>query len=266
MTLSRYLTLAFAAFFSAAALAQAPSDSVVVRGPGIEAPGRTAQFGAQFEEGVPVGPLPLSIADPIEACDGPLTNADQVAGTIVLILRGDCPFVDKIRNAAAAGATAAIVSNSDGAFGIAPMFGDCTVQEGCSIPGAFVSEADGTTLLFLAKLGEAEAVIDPIRITPPPVEAEPTPGEPSGALALGAPYPNPSYGSAVLPLSLPAAADVQVTVYDVLGRAVAAVHEGPLAAGTHTLSLDTAVLTAGIYLVRATADGFTTAQRFTSLH
>ncbi len=266
MTLSRYLTLAFVAIFSATALAQAPSDSVVVRAPGIEAPGRTAQFGAQLEEGVPVGPLPLSIADPIEACDGPLTNADQIEGTIVLISRGTCAFADKLLHAAEAGAVAAVVMNNDSGLDvIMPMFGDCTVQQGCSIPGAFVTFSDSFFLLNAAKAGD-EAVIDPIRITPPPVDAEPTPGEPSGALALGAPYPNPSYGSATLPLALPAATEVRVAVYDVLGRAVAVVHDGPLASGAHTLSLDTAALPLGIYSVRATAGGFTTAQRFTSLH
>jgi hypothetical protein len=40
---------------------------------------------------------------------------------------------------------------------------------------------------------------------------------------------------------------VRLAVYDVLGRAVAVLHEGPLAAGTARLALP-----AGVYIMRAT--------------
>src|SRR5690606_352449 len=65
-------------------------------------------------------------------------------------------------------------------------------------------------------------------------------------------HPNPSQGTARLVLTLPEAAEASVTVYDVLGRRVAALHEGPLEAGRHAFRLDGAALPSGVYLVRAT--------------
>ncbi len=77
----------------------------------------------------------------------------------------------------------------------------------------------------------------------------------SGALpaepTLEAPYPNPSDGAVTVPLVLPAAAGVSVAAYDVLGRRVALLHEGPLGAGRHALRLDARPLAPGVYVVRA---------------
>lgn len=92
---------------------------------------------------------------------------------------------------------------------------------------------------------------------------------PSGAATVGegavllAPYPNPAQAVATVPLNLTAAVDVRVAVYDVLGRRVATLHEGPLDAGAHALSLDATALPAGVYVVRVTAPGFTATQRLT---
>ena len=63
-------------------------------------------------------------------------------------------------------------------------------------------------------------------------------------------------------LALPAAAEARAAVYDVLGREVAVLHDGPLAAGSHRLTFH-ADLPAGVYLVRATGDGVRAAQRVT---
>ena len=49
---------------------------------------------------------------------------------------------------------------------------------------------------------------------------------------------------------------------EVLGREVARLHDGALAAGTHRLQLDAAALTPGFYLVRVSADGSVQMQRF----
>jgi hypothetical protein len=46
---------------------------------------------------------------------------------------------------------------------------------------------------------------------------------------------------------------VTVEAFDALGRRVATVHDGPLAAGSHTLVLDASALPAGVYVVRAAA-------------
>jgi hypothetical protein len=99
--------------------------------------------------------------------------------------------------------------------------------------------------------------------TAAPVTAAAAPGalgEPG--VELGAPYPNPSGGSVTLPLRLDRATEVRVVAYDALGRAVRVLHEGPLTAGHHRLALGVD-LPAGVYVVRATSDGFDTSQRLT---
>ena len=54
-----------------------------------------------------------------------------------------------------------------------------------------------------------------------------------------------------LTLTLATAADVTVTVYDLLGRAVATPLAGALAAGTHRADVDGLRLAPGAYVVRA---------------
>ncbi len=69
--------------------------------------------------------------------------------------------------------------------------------------------------------------------------------------ALEPAYPNPFNPETVIPLTLPEAGRVTVAVYDVLGRRVAVLADGPYAAGRHTLRLDGRRLASGAYLVRA---------------
>ena len=98
----------------------------------------------------------------------------------------------------------------------------------------------------------------------PAVSAEGGPelGKPGVEVAV---WPNPAVGEVAVALTLPEATEVRVTVYDVLGREVAVVHEGPLAAGTHEVTLATARLPVGFYLVRATAGATSATQRVTVL-
>jgi hypothetical protein len=86
-------------------------------------------------------------------------------------------------------------------------------------------------------------------------------GKTAGAATVVEPglsvYPNPSSalgGGATVALTLAAPEEVRVVVYDVLGREVAVLYEGGLAAGTARLSLP--VLPSGTYLVRVSgSDG-----------
>jgi hypothetical protein len=76
-------------------------------------------------------------------------------------------------------------------------------------------------------------------------------------------HPNPSAGAATVALTLAEAGEVRVSVVDVLGREVAVLHEGALAAGEHRLGFDGSVLRAGVYVVRATGSGIAVTQRVT---
>ena len=85
---------------------------------------------------------------------------------------------------------------------------------------------------------------------PVPVAAEAPPV--SGAGASLAVWPNPAAGAATVSLTLPKSAEqVRLVLYDALGREVAVLHDGPLAAGAHEVSLDAAGLAPGAYVVRA---------------
>jgi len=92
-----------------------------------------------------------------------------------------------------------------------------------------------------------------------------TSGEDVGVrvLELGAPVPNPTRGAIRIPLSLDVAQTAEVAVYDALGRRVAVLADGPLAAGAHDLTMDTSPLAPGLYIVRLNTEETTMTQRFT---
>ena len=71
------------------------------------------------------------------------------------------------------------------------------------------------------------------------------------AFALLAPRPNPSRGRVVLPVTLPVKGRLRVEAFDVLGRQVAVLHDGEVAAGGREVTLEAGRLAAGVYVVRA---------------
>jgi aminopeptidase N len=78
------------------------------------------------------------------------------------------------------------------------------------------------------------------------------PGEP---LALAAPWPCPARGAVNLEFSLPDAAEIELAVYDLAGRRVALLADGPVSAGRHQLTWETDGAPAGVYLVRLNTPG-----------
>ena len=84
------------------------------------------------------------------------------------------------------------------------------------------------------------------------VGSEPVPAEPIAELprepALEPPYPNPFRTTAGLRYHLPATGPVRLRVYDLLGRPVATLVDGPQPAGTHTVRLDASGWASGLYL------------------
>src|SRR5690606_7342591 len=82
------------------------------------------------------------------------------------------------------------------------------------------------------------------------------PGVPASGVALHAPRPNPARGGTALSFSVAAPTPVRLTVHDALGREVARLVDGPVAAGAHEVPLAAGALPAGVYLVRmATPEG-----------
>ncbi len=96
------------------------------------------------------------------------------------------------------------------------------------------------------------------------VEAEGGPATPL-AFGLDAAYPNPFAETATIGYTLPAPGEVRVSVYDVLGRRVAVLADGPMPAGAHRAVLDGAGLPSGTYVVRLTAGARSATTRLTLL-
>ncbi|MBS1261420.1 MAG: hypothetical protein MAG453_00741 [Calditrichaeota bacterium] len=68
--------------------------------------------------------------------------------------------------------------------------------------------------------------------------------------------PNPFNAATVVTVTLPAAGEVTVTVYNVAGRAVATLADGAtLPAGSHPFTFDASELASGLYFARATVPG-----------
>jgi ELWxxDGT repeat protein len=80
---------------------------------------------------------------------------------------------------------------------------------------------------------------------------------------LHAPFPNPAQGQATVRLALPERQTVTLRLYDVLGRRVATVQDGPMAAGRSQLSLDLSSLSSGVYLLRLESDAVTQTRKLT---
>jgi hypothetical protein len=252
--MTRYLFLSLLAFAPALALGQWVPDSVHVVVSDEEYPSYVWSV-VSFAD--TLGPLPLipvegdtETAPPEHGCD-PLANADEVSGNVALVERGTCAFRTKTERAAEAGAVAVIVANNDTGdpdyIGPPELCGDCPPWE-LPIPLLFVSYNSGQAILAEVVSGPTDVTIVPVRVTPPVSAEEAVPAE---AFALRPVYPNPTTSHATVRLDLPTAQAARVAVFDVLGRRVAVLHDGPLGAGAHRLRLDASALPAGVYVVRA---------------
>jgi hypothetical protein len=77
---------------------------------------------------------------------------------------------------------------------------------------------------------------------------------------LGVNFPNPFNPSTTIPVTVPAASDVRLAVYNILGEEIRTLHDGPLAAGRHWITWDGRGQTglpvaAGVYICRMVTAG-----------
>jgi hypothetical protein len=97
----------------------------------------------------------------------------------------------------------------------------------------------------------------------------PTAAEPGAApptFRLHPPAPNPFAERARFALEVATSQHVRVAVYDAIGREVAVLHDGVLAAGVaHPFTVEGRELASGTYLVRATDAAFAATRRLTLL-
>jgi hypothetical protein len=71
--------------------------------------------------------------------------------------------------------------------------------------------------------------------------------------ALNQNYPNPFNAQTVISFCLPEKSDINLAIYDLLGRKVAALHNGVMPAGSHAITWDAGEYSSGIYLYRLQA-------------
>ncbi len=76
------------------------------------------------------------------------------------------------------------------------------------------------------------------------------PGTLPRKVTLGKNYPNPFNPTTNIDFSLPQASDVELQVYDVLGRHVATLIDGKRQAGSYSVNFDASNLSSGVYLYR----------------
>jgi hypothetical protein len=74
-------------------------------------------------------------------------------------------------------------------------------------------------------------------------------------------YPNPFNPSTTIAFDLPKTEFVSLKVFDLLGREVAVLNHGVIAAGHHSLSFDGSALASGIYFYRIQAGSFSANQK-----
>ncbi len=147
--------------------------------------------------------------------------------------------------------------------GYVPALGDTFVilTSGSAVEGEFaqvVTEGLPSGLAFTAEVSpDGLAVV--LRVESAVASAD---GPGPGVLVLSV-APNPTHGPIRLALTAGAAGSARVEVVDALGRRVALVHDGPLAAGTTPLAFDATRLPAGVYTVRAVTAGGTTSRALT---
>lgn len=76
-------------------------------------------------------------------------------------------------------------------------------------------------------------------------------------------YPNPFNPSTVISYQLPVSSDVQLEVFDMVGRRVAVLVNDRVAAGTHEVNFDATELSSGMYLYRVIVGDFVETRKLT---
>ncbi len=129
---------------------------------------------------------------------------------------------------------------------------------GLSISGAPDTNGDGHSDILIGSASRTYLYSG----NPKPVTSEPTSLN-TNTRSLRPAFPNPFARSTTLDFTLAGTETVRLVVYDLLGREVARLADGPMAAGEHTVTLDGAALPTGSYVVRLEAEGRLETQRIT---
>ncbi len=143
--------------------------------------------------------------------------------------------------------------------GTAASFGTTTVMQGTILAGTQVTMATMGTLNGRAMALTANVTLQQNVIN--------RPGPPTGTsidsdngldvktITLSQNYPNPFNPSTQISFTLQASSITLLSVYDLLGRQVAVLVDGPMSAGSHTVTFNASEMTSGMYLYRIVSNG-----------
>jgi hypothetical protein len=95
----------------------------------------------------------------------------------------------------------------------------------------------------------AELIGTTLRIIPSTTSTENRKPTTENGFELAQNYPNPFNPSTQIRFTLYSSHVTRLTVYDILGREVAVLIDGPMSAGTHSVTFDATGLPSGVYLV-----------------
>jgi hypothetical protein len=130
-----------------------------------------------------------------------------------------------------------------------------TFSAGQREPGEYRS-----TLVVEDTAGVVLASVPLIMVVEAGTPTEPGPQHAGSLLSV---WPNPVHDAGAVTLTAPAVvAAARVAAFDVLGREVRVLHEGPLPAGVTRLAMDADSLPAGVYVIRASAAGWSATRTF----
>lgn len=88
--------------------------------------------------------------------------------------------------------------------------------------------------------------------------------QPEGPIAIQQVAPNPVSGTGTLRFTARESGPVTIGLYDVLGRQVKTLHNGPVSSGqSQQVTLDASALSSGVYFLRIKGDDFTRTERIT---
>lgn len=118
-----------------------------------------------------------------------------------------------------------------------------TTTMAASVPREASPESAAEASVVLDEVAAEEMVMAPVALPE--------------SYALSQNYPNPFNPSTEIAFALPEAVDVRLVVYDVLGREVVRLVDGPMGAGLHSVRFEAADLPSGTYLYRIEAGTFT---------
>lgn len=125
-----------------------------------------------------------------------------------------------------------------------------------NVPFAIVRNAQVSEVTLTGNVNARDYVVTS-GTTDLPIEESLTPA----TFSLAQNYPNPFNPTTTIEYTLPSAAQVRLTVYNVLGQEVASLLEGEREAGRHRFKFDAAELPSGVYVYRLEAGTHTAVRR-----